>query len=82
MTGLRHGELLGLMWEDFQGGCLLSVTHSLQRINGGLKLVDTKTEEAGARFSCQSSPQRPFPLTVSRKKRNARGREAVGRSLV
>lgn len=41
-TGLRQGELLGLTWDDFKGG-FLSVNRSLQRIDGALRLVDTKT---------------------------------------
>jgi len=45
MAGLRQGELLGLKWTDVQGVCL-SVRRSLQRIDGALTLVDTKTDRS------------------------------------
>ncbi|MEX5713693.1 site-specific integrase [Parafrankia sp. FMc6] len=51
--GLRRGELLGLRWEDvdFDAQTLI-VRHSLQRIDGGLRLVEPKTR----------SSERTFPL--------------------
>lgn len=45
--GWRQREILGLQWEDVnleQG--TLAVRRSLQRVNGKLKLVSTKTEES------------------------------------
>ena len=45
--GLRQGEILGLGWEhvDLVAG-MLQVRRSLQRIDGKLVLVETKSEEA------------------------------------
>jgi len=42
--GLRQGELLAQPWSnvDFDGG-LLTVRHSLQRVDGALRLVEPKT---------------------------------------
>ena len=47
--GLRQAEILGLMWKDvdFENGTLV-VRRQLQRIDGKLQLVETKSEE-GAR---------------------------------
>ena len=43
-TGLRQGELLGLRWSDVDlSGGTLRVCHALQRVDGSLQLVETKT---------------------------------------
>jgi len=43
-TGLRRGETLGLMWEDFdEGEGVLRVRRQLRRDKSGLSTVDTKT---------------------------------------
>jgi len=46
--GLRQGEILGLGWEhvDFDNGTI-EVRRSLQRVDGKLVLVETKSEEGG-----------------------------------
>ena len=45
--GMRRGEALGLRWRDMdlEGGTL-SIRHSLQRIDGSLKLVEPKTAKS------------------------------------
>lgn len=44
VTGLRQGELLGLRWSDVDlTAGTLTVRHALQRVNGTLQLVETKT---------------------------------------
>lgn len=45
-TGMRQGELLGLMWKDIDwAGCVIHVSRQLQRIrNQGLKFVEPKTQ--------------------------------------
>lgn len=43
-TGLRQGELLGLRWSDVDLALgTLTVRHALQRVDGRLQLVETKT---------------------------------------
>jgi integrase len=43
-TGLRQGELLGLRWSDVDlTHGTLRVRHALQRVEGSLQLVETKT---------------------------------------
>lgn len=44
VTGLRQGELLGLRWSDVDlAAGTLTVRHALQRVDGRLQLVETKT---------------------------------------
>ncbi len=44
VTGLRQGELLGLRWSDVDlAAGTLRVRHALQRVDGRLELVETKT---------------------------------------
>jgi len=46
-TGLRQGELLGLRWSDVDlSGGTLTVRHALQRVEGRLQLVETKTAKS------------------------------------
>lgn len=63
--GLRKGELLGLRWDavDLEKG-ELSVTRSLQRINGELVSAQPKT-----RYSCRTIPLPPFVLEALRERR-------------
>lgn len=42
-TGLRQGEALGLQWTGIAGGAM-TISKGLQRVNGKLVLVDTKTD--------------------------------------
>lgn len=43
-TGLRQGELLGLKWQDVDfAQRRLSILRAVQRVNGTLKMVETKT---------------------------------------
>lgn len=47
MTGLRRGELLGLRWEDIDlESRQLHVRQALQRVGGGLQLVEPKTQSS------------------------------------
>lgn len=45
--GLRQAEILGLQWQDvdFQNGTL-TIRRQLQRIDGKLTLVETKSDES------------------------------------
>jgi integrase len=46
-TGLRQGELLGLRWQDLDlKAGVLNVRHGLQRQQGKLVLIETKTEKS------------------------------------
>jgi integrase len=66
--GLRQGELLGLRWSDVDlDAGLLSVRHSLQRLNGTLTLVEPKT--------AQSRRTVAMPATVARALREHRRRQ-------
>lgn len=49
VLGLRRGEALGLSWEDVdQQHNLIRIRQSLQRLDGSLKLVETKTKSSTA----------------------------------
>jgi len=51
--GLRRGELLLLRWDDVDlDGRVLHVRRALQRVDGALRLVDTKTRAS----------RRPLPI--------------------
>jgi integrase len=53
VMGLRRGEVLGLRWDDIDFGArVLHVRRALQRVDGALRLVETKTR--GSR--------RPLPM--------------------
>lgn len=55
VTGLRRGELLGLQWSDVDlAGRVLYVRRALQRVEGRLQHVPTKTHRS----------TRPMPLSV------------------
>ena len=42
--GMRQGELLGLQWDDIDWiSRIISIRHGLQRVEGSLTLVDTKS---------------------------------------
>ncbi|MCX6633996.1 MAG: site-specific integrase, partial [Acidobacteria bacterium] len=46
-VGLRQGEVLGLGWPDIDMNVgSLTVTHTLQRINGKLQVVETKRDRS------------------------------------
>lgn len=46
-VGLRHGEALGLRWDDVDlDAGTLTVRHALQRVGGKLTLVDPKTQRS------------------------------------
>lgn len=47
MTGLRQGELLALRWQDVDlGGGMLTVRHTLTRVDGKLALTPPKTTKS------------------------------------
>jgi len=53
LMGLRRGEVLGLRWDDVDlAGRTLHVRRALQRVDGALRLVETKTR----------SSRRPLPI--------------------
>jgi integrase len=66
-TGLRQGELLGLRWTDVDliGGTV-TVRHALQRVDGSLQLVETKTAR-----SRRTVPLPAVALDALRAHRNA-----------
>jgi len=54
--GLRKGEALGLRWEDVDfDSAQLSVRYSMQRIDGKLQLVETKTKRSRRTISMPDS---------------------------
>jgi len=60
VTGLRQGELLGLRWSDLDAVAgTLTVRHSLQRVDGLLQLVETKTARSRRTVRSPTSHWRP-----------------------
>lgn len=75
-TGARQGELLALRWEDVDlTAGMLTIRHTLQRIEGKWRLVDPKTDE-----SRRTIPIAPFALDMLRthKQEQAAMRLALG----
>ena len=74
VTGLRQGELLGLRWSDvdLEAGTL-TIRHALQRIDGQLQLVETKTP--------RSRRTVPLPELALRALRTAQDAPMVGTHL-
>src|SRR5439155_3152535 len=73
--GLRRGEVLGLSWDDVDlPGRVLLVRRALQRVDGALRLVDTKTR----------SSRRPLPIPgmAARALDRHRGRQAADRLAI
>ena len=53
LLGLRRGEILGLRWDDIDlDGRTIRVRRALQRVDGSLRLVETKTRRS----------RRPVPM--------------------
>lgn len=74
VTGLRQGELLGLRWSDVHMTAgTLTVRHSLQRVDGRLQLVETKTS--------RSRRTLPLPELALRALRTARDGPMIGTHL-
>ena len=73
-TGLRQGELLGLRWSDVDlTAGTLTVRHALQRVDGRLQLVETKTP--------RSRRTVPLPDLALRALRTAQEGRMVGTHL-
>ncbi|GAA4899888.1 tyrosine-type recombinase/integrase [Streptomonospora salina] len=71
--GLRRGELLGLRWEDVDlDAGQLEIVHTLQRVNGSLRLVPPKTDD--------SSRTVPLPGLCVQALRDHRKRQFAERS--
>jgi len=74
VTGLRQGELLGLRWSDIDLATgTLTVRHALQRVNGRLQLVETKTPRSRRTI--------PLPELAVRALRRAQDGPMVGTHL-
>lgn len=74
VTGLRQGELLGLRWSDVDMSAgTLTVRHALQRVDGRLQLVETKT--------ARSRRTVPLPELALRALRTAQDGPMVGTHL-
>jgi len=70
--GLRRGEVLGLRWEDIDlDDRVLRVRRALQRVDGALRLVDTKTRA--------SRRPLPIPSMAARALERRRARQAAER---
>jgi integrase len=70
--GLRRGEVLGLRWEDVDlNGRSLHVRHALQRVEGTLRLVETKTRTSRRGL--------PMPSMAVRALERHRARQAAER---
>jgi integrase len=55
-TGMREGEVLGLRWRDVDlDSGWLQIRGSLQRVNGALKVMETKTKHSQRRVSLTAS---------------------------
>jgi integrase len=56
VLGLRRGEVLGLSWSDIDPDhSAIRVRHSLQRLDGSLRLVETKTRASTATLAAPPS---------------------------
>lgn len=74
VTGLRQGELLGLRWSDIDLATgTLTVRHALQRVNGRLELVETKTPRSRRTI--------PLPELALRALRTAQDGPMIGTHL-
>lgn len=74
VTGLRQGELLGLRWSDIDLATgTLTVRHALQRVDGRLQLVETKTPRSRRTI--------PLPELALRALRTAQDGSMVGTHL-
>ncbi len=72
--GLRFGEILALQWQDIdKGAATLSVLHQLQRRDGKLTLVETKTD--------RSRRILPIPKLVMDAMQRQEERQQVARQL-
>lgn len=77
VTGLRQGELLGLRWSDLDlRAGTLTVRHALQRVDGKLQLVETKTAR-----SRRTIPLPELALEALRQLRTAQDGSIVGTHL-
>ncbi len=75
MLGLRRAEILGLRWDDVDlDGAVLHVRHGLQRVDGKLAFVPTKTERSRRRL-----PIPPRLVEILRRHRAAQRAERTGR---
>lgn len=74
VTGLRQGELLGLRWPDVDWSAgTITVRHALQRVDGRLQLVETKTP--------RSRRTVPLPTIALEALRTAQSGPVVGTHL-
>jgi len=83
-TGARQGELLGLTWDDYdEAARTLRIRHALNRVDGLLTLVDTKTPSSrrvvvvapvvAEALARQRTAQAADQLRAGPRWRNARG---------
>lgn len=75
MLGLRRSEMVGLRWEDVDlSGGVPRVQHGLQRVDGGLVVLPTKT-----RRSTRVVPLPAFVVRALRERRDVQEAERLTR---
>jgi integrase len=78
LLGLRRAELLGLLWKDVDlGKGALTISRSLQRVGGELKLVPPKTQHSVRTVPLPALAVEALEVHRARQGRGARGCEVV-----
>ena len=79
-TGLRRGEVLGLMWKDFDPKSgVMKVRRQLKREGGALIAADTKTKSSRRSVNI---PEQMTPLIMEQKKFQEADRRYLGAAWV